>query len=118
MSLQDQLLDTERKLWTNDPIAYQKHLIEEAVLVFGETGPIGRDTAIDAIHKEVAEGDKWTSVDITNVISMSLDRNAALLTYKAAARRKSLSVKVLATSVYVRRGDDWKLALHQQTPLG
>ena len=28
-------------------------LIEEAVLVFAETGPIGRDTAIDAIREEV-----------------------------------------------------------------
>lgn len=117
MSLQDQLLDIERALWTNDPIAYRRHLIEEAVLVFGETGPIGRDAAIDAIHKEVAEGDQWTDVDIANVISMSLDTDAALLTYKASARRKSQGVTVLATSVYVRRGEDWKLALHQQTPV-
>ena len=32
-----------------------------------------------------------------------------------AARRNSQGVTVLATSVYVRRGEDWKLALHQQT---
>ena len=115
MSLQDQLLDIERELWTNDPMTYQQHVIEEAVLVFAETGPIGRDTAIDAIREEVAKGDKWTSVDITDVISMTLDDDAALLTYKASAARKSQSVAVLATSVYVRRGDDWKLALHQQT---
>ena len=115
MCLHDQLLDIERALWSNDPLAHRRHLVEEAVLVFGETGPIGRVTAIDAIHKEVAEGDKWTDVDIADVISMSLDTNAALLTYKASVRRKSQVVTVLATSVYVRRGEDWKLALHQQT---
>ena len=118
MSLQDQLLDVERMLWINDPLMYRQHVIEEAVLVFAETGPIGRDQAIDAIHKEVAEGDRWTDVDIANVISMTLDTNAALLTYKASASRRSQSISVLATSVYVRRGDDWKLALDQQTDVG
>ncbi|MGE0666539.1 MAG: hypothetical protein AB7O49_08280 [Sphingomonadales bacterium] len=115
MSLQDQLLAIERELWTNDPLIYRQHLIEEAVLVFGETGPIGRDTAIDAIRKEVDAGDGWTKVDITGVISMTLGTDSALLTYRASAARKRESVTVLATSVYVRRGEDWKLALHQQT---
>ncbi len=118
MSLQDQLLDIERALWKSDPLLYRQHLIEEAVLVFAETGPIGRDEAVDAIRQEVTEGDKWTDVDITDVITMTLDTNAALLSYRASAVRKSGRVRVLATSAYVRRGDDWNLALHQQTNLG
>ncbi len=116
MSLHDQLLDIERTLWTGDPVIYQRTLIEEAVLVFGGTGPIGRDAAIEAIRKQAADGDSWTDVHIDDAITLSLDANAALLTYRASASRRSGHLQVLATSDYVRRGDDWKLVLHQQTP--
>ncbi len=117
MSLHDQLLDIERALWAGDPLLYQRTLIEEAVLVFGATGPIGRDAAVEAIRKQAADGDVWTEIEISDAITLSLDVDAALLTYRAFASRRSGSVRVLATSVYVRRGDEWRMALHQQTPV-
>lgn len=46
MELDKQLIDIEQKLWTNDAILYQNSLIEEALLVFPETGVITRDVAI------------------------------------------------------------------------
>lgn len=119
MALHDELLDIERGLWTNDPLVYHASLIEEAMLVFPETGVIGRDQAVAAIRRENAESRRWDDVDFRDVTSMRLGKEAALLTYKVTARWNDGSppVTALATSVYVLRGDDWKLALHQQTPV-
>ena len=56
MDIERRLLDIERKLWTNDPVFYENNLIEEALLVFSETGVITRAVALDAIRQENAEG--------------------------------------------------------------
>ncbi|MEN3950513.1 nuclear transport factor 2 family protein [Iodidimonas sp. SYSU 1G8] len=119
MSLHDQLLTIERTFWRSDPDAYRTAVIEEAMFVFAETGAIGRSAALDALEHALASDRAWDKADIRDATTLQLDQNAALLTYKAAARRKNetASTVVLATSVYVRRGEDWKLAFHQQTPV-
>ena len=50
---------------------------------------------------------------------MELSKDVALLTYRAVARwaHESAPYTALASSVYVKRGETWKLALHQQSPL-
>ena len=56
MEIEGELIDIERKLWTNDAVSYKNTLIENALLVFQETGVITRDIAVDAILTENAEG--------------------------------------------------------------
>ena len=111
MKLEEQLLQIERQLWTNNAELYHDHLVEDAMLVFGETGPIGRDIAVKAIRQENAEGRRWVKADLTE--------DAALLSYRAEARWHGADgdISVYASSVYVRRGGQWKLAFHQQTPI-
>lgn len=38
------------------------------------------------------------------------------MTYGVLAQRDDTAYSALMSSVYVRRGDGWKLAFHQQTP--
>ena len=119
MELQQQLIDIEQKLWTNDPILYRDSFIEEALLIFPETGMITRDEAIDAILMENVENRRWAEVQFSAVRSLRLADDVILLTYKAAGRwahEKSANL-VFASSVYVERDSAWKLAFHQQTPL-
>jgi hypothetical protein len=56
MELEQHLITIERNLWTNDPVFYTSNLVEEALLVFPETGVITRGAAVDAILAEKAEG--------------------------------------------------------------
>ena len=119
MALEKQLLDSEKKLWTNDAVFYENNLIEESLLVFPETGVITRSVAVDAILTENAEGRRWAEVQFDEVRSLRLADDAALLTYRAAARWEHEESKssALASSVYVKRDGVWKLAFHQQTPI-
>lgn len=119
MELEKQLLDIERKLWTNDPVFYENNFIDTALLVFPETGVITRNVAVAAISTENAEGRKWAEVEFDKVRSLRLADDAVLLTYTVAARwehQQSRSL-ALASSIYVKRDDAWKVAFHQQTPL-
>ena len=119
MTCEEQLLEIERRLWTNNAEFYQEHLVEDAMLVFGETGPIGRDVAVKAIRRENAEGRRWVKAGLHDIAVCTLAEDAALLTYRAEARwhGADADISVYAGSVYVRRGGRWKLAFHQQTPI-
>jgi hypothetical protein len=51
MSLKDSLVAIERRLWKNDAALYRDNLHDDALLLFPETGPISRDTAVDAMRQ-------------------------------------------------------------------
>lgn len=116
MSLQDDLLAVERGLWKNDPDLYHHSLIDTVQLVFPETGVIGRDVAVKAIRKEVAENRVWAEVDFSDVRAQSITADVAALTYKVVARwnYEKAPTTAIASSIYVKRDGRWKLALHQQ----
>jgi hypothetical protein len=119
MKLEEQLTGIERNLWTNDAVVYEANLIEEALLVFPETGPITRAVAIDAILTENTAGRRWAEVKFDEVRALRLAEDAALLNYKVTARweHEESAISALASSVYVKRGQVWKLAFHQQSPI-
>jgi hypothetical protein len=119
MQLQEQLLAIERKLWTNDAVFYKEHFLEDALLVFPETGVITRDVAVNAIRTENAEGRRWAEVEFSDIRSVPLTSGAHLLSYRVAARWEHEMSKIfaLATTVYVERNGAWSVALHQQTPI-
>jgi hypothetical protein len=120
MSLETQLLDVEKRLWRNDAELYHDTLTETALLVFPETGVITRDVAVEAILAENAEGRRWAEVNFEGVRSVQLTDDVALLTYQVTARweHEESEYPALASSVYVKREGTWKLAFHQQSPLG
>jgi hypothetical protein len=114
-----ELIAIERKLWTNDAGYYRAALAEDALLVFPETGVIDRETAVNAILAENAEGRSWAEVHFHDVRAVRLAEQAALINYRVAARwehEQALSW-ALATSVYRLLDGEWKLAFHQQTPV-
>jgi hypothetical protein len=119
MAVEEQLVEIERKLWTNDAAYYRDNLIEEAVLVFAETGVIPRETAVEAILSENAKGQRWAEVEFADVKSRRLSDDVVLLTYRITARweHEESRIFALASSVYVKRNERWKLAFHQQTPM-
>ena len=113
------LIDIERRLWTNDAAFYQDNLTEDCLLVFAETGVITRDIAVDAIRKENEQGRRWAEVNFEEIRQLRLTDTVSLLNYRVTARweHEQSSVTLLASSIYVRRDEAWKLAFHQQTPV-
>ena len=120
MDLSKQLIAIEEQLWRNDTALYQQHLTDDALLVFPETGVITRNFAVEAIRAENAEGRRWAEVRMDSVQSLQVTKDVALLTYRVTARweHEKTVITALASSLYLRHDKFWKLAFHQQTPIG
>jgi hypothetical protein len=72
----------------------------------------------DQIPSSIRDAARWREVALEEHRVLELDERAAVVTYKATARRDDGSLYVArASSAYVSDGRAWKLAFHQQTPL-
>ena len=115
MDLKDTLLRIERELARGRGDEYRQHLDDGAVVIVP-----GQALDKDATVQAIAASPGWDEVAIDDARLLELGEGGAALTYRFSGRRGAdFSYVALMTSVYARRDDDeWKLVLHQQTPLG
>lgn len=121
MGTSDKLLDLEHSAWealTTSGEAAAAHydgVLAETVLMLLPGGLVidDRDTVIDSM-----KGSPWDSVELSHERVTELTDGCAVVSYEAVATREGTDYEGLFNSTYVREDDEWKLALHQQTPLG
>lgn len=116
MSLEDDLLTLERRLWTGGPDAYRETLDPKCLVAFtGHAGVMPRDE----IAGSVGDGPRWRDLEIEPQGLVQPADDVALVTYRAAAVRgdEGERYRALVSSGYARRDGAWKLVFHQQTPL-
>lgn len=113
------LYEIERSLWTNEPTVYHDRLRDDALLVFQETGVIGRDTAVAAILEENRQHRRWAEVRFSDQSVVALTSDTRILVYKATARWNYAHdpITVLCSSIYALDAGQWRLVFHQQTPI-
>jgi hypothetical protein len=113
--LQDHLFALEERFWKEGADYYRRRLAPGAMMVFPE--PAGVLLAEDIVAG-VEKAPRWTQVELEEHRLLELDERAALVTYKAIARRPDgARYATRASSAYVSDGQAWRLAFHQQTPL-
>jgi hypothetical protein len=114
MSLENELLELEKRFWTGGADFYREHVSDHCLLAFGEMAGVMNKEDIAATVKE---GQRWRDLDVDKAGMVKLADSAAILTYRARATRSSGEpYEALVSSAYVKRGSEWKLAFHQQTP--
>jgi hypothetical protein len=111
----DELLELEERFWKGDAEYYRQNLSSDAVMVFAE--PIGTMTK-DAIVASIRDSPRWRHVVITDAQALNVSADAILLIYSASASRSDTEPPYItrASSLYVLRDAEWKMAFHQQTP--
>lgn len=115
MTLQDTLLDLEEQFWraAGNGDFYRERFADEGRLVF-PIGVLTREQAIPAVDAS----EPWASFRFDSARLIEISDDAAVLTYRATANRTGETPhNLLISSVYVRRDGEWKMLLHQQTPL-
>jgi Domain of unknown function (DUF4440) len=91
---------------------YSRRLDDDALMAF-PFGVLDRAQALAAM----SSAPPWSRYAIRDAHVLRLGNDAATITYNVAAQREGQSeFRAVVTSAYVRRGDQWKLALHQQSP--
>lgn len=113
--LEDHLLRMEQNFWTQGAKFFERNLAYAAIMVFPEpTGVLTKEQIVASLGRQ----SRWSEVAIEEHRLLELSDRAAVLTYKAIAKRADGEpYLVRASSAYVRDGGSWKLAFHQQTPL-
>ncbi|HET8758459.1 MAG TPA: nuclear transport factor 2 family protein [Solirubrobacteraceae bacterium] len=113
MSLAETLFALERELAHGSGDTYQRLLADHAVVVVpGMT--MDKPQTVAAMNASPG----WDAVAFADQKVTELSDQAALLTYRFLGRRgDDFDYKALMGSVYVLRGEEWRLAFHQQTPL-
>jgi hypothetical protein len=108
-------LALEERFWSGDADFYRAHVDDECLCVFpGMAALMSREQ----VAATVPEGPRWRALVIQPEGFRRLGDDAAILSYRASARRASgEAYEALVSSAYVKRGESWKLAFHQQTPL-
>ena len=110
------LLALEETFWqaSGDRDLYESNLAADAVHVFPGWGVADGERVLEA----VAAAEPWERFELEEPRVVELGGDAAALVYTARAKRAGQDEYVAAmTTVYRRDGDDWKLVIHQQTPL-
>lgn len=93
---------------------YRDMMTPDGVMIVADGSVMTRDEAALAL----GSSRPWSSyeIDVPRMVPISDDAHA--LIYRGTGRRDGETPFVaMMTSVYVRAGEDWKLALYQQTPV-
>ncbi len=115
----DELLHLERRGW--DALCagtgsgfYGELMIDDGLMVLAHGFVLDRDAVVASLDDAPA----WDEYEIVNPRLVTLDAGSAVLVYTGrASRGDEAPFEALMSSVYVRRGDRWRLALYQQTPI-
>ena len=120
MILEDQLYDIERQFWTGGAETYRAHADEKCLTIFPEMAALlDREQIARSVgEKSAGEGGRWRDVAMTRKGMIHPARTVAIISYEATAQRSDgRPYRALVSTAYVRRGPDWKMTFHQQTPL-
>jgi hypothetical protein len=115
----EELLDLERAGWqalsssADEAATFYGGILVEACLMLLPGGIVleGREQVVSSML-----GPSWDWFELDQARVLELADDVAVLAYHARARRGATGYRAWVNSTYVRRGREWRLALHQQTP--
>ncbi|MBK0420414.1 nuclear transport factor 2 family protein [Leucobacter sp. CSA1] len=115
-----ELLDLEHRGWSSlcdgtGADFYGRIMTESGVMVLAHGEVFDRGAVEDSLRDAPA----WRSYEIADERLISLSDDQAILVYTGRAYRdeEEPAFVALMSSVYTRDGDEWRLALYQQTPV-
>jgi hypothetical protein len=114
MGRREDLVGFERDFWqaAGDPDFYREHFADDGRCVFG-VGILDKEATVASMYG----AGEWTDVTFDELSIVGVADDVQALTYEATGTgADGDTYRANVTSVYVRRGGEWQLILHQQTP--
>jgi ketosteroid isomerase-like protein len=113
-----QLMELERSAWqalATEGAAgpFYDEVLADDVLMFLPGGLVIDDR--EQVVKSM-DGPPWDDFELADERVVPLGPDAAVVAYRATARRDGQDYEALFNSTYVRENGRWRLVLHQQTP--
>ncbi len=115
MPIGQELMRLEKGFWTGGGQYYRDHVDGKCLLAFSEMAGVHSNQEIADMNPGAGN---WKNVQIAEKGVVEMSDDAVVLTYEVDAERKDGEpYKALVSTGYVKRGSEWKMAFHQQTPL-
>jgi hypothetical protein len=116
----DEPIELERAAWRalsttgDDAAEFYERVLASQVLMLLPGGLVidDRRKVVQSMH-----GEPWSSYELSDERTIPLGADAAVVAYKATAQRGEFRYTALFNSTYVREGGEWRMVLHQQTPV-
>lgn len=110
----DEFLRLEQGFWdaAGNGDYYVEHMASEGLCVL-PVGVLDKTMTVEAI----SSAKPWSDFEFSDVRLVDLGDDEAALCYRADASRGNDRYIALVSTVYTRRSGEWKLTLHQQTPI-
>lgn len=103
-----------RALASSDAVAWWSERLDDGALMVFPGFVATREQALQGM----AEAPPWSWFHLDDVRVLALGDDAAVVVYSAVAQREGQpEYHALMSSTWVRRAGEWRLALHQQTPV-
>lgn len=116
LSVTDRLLELEEGFWNaaGNGDFYREHMASSGLCVL-PVGVLDKEETVAAIE----HSEPWRDFEFHDLHMLDLGDDEAAVCYRAEASREddSRSYTALISSVYTRLRGEWKLFLHQQTPI-
>lgn len=118
MSLQDDLFAVEEGFWLSGREHFAAHLDDRCLLAFPQAGEMHGIFAREHVAATATPDNRWRDLSMTDRHLLEPTEDVALISYRAdVTRADGEPYAAFVSSAYVRRGDGWKLAFHQHSPL-
>ncbi len=115
MALKDEIAAIERGFWTGGQDYFRAHVDETCMLAFPQMAGLRSRDEVAATAKDPL---RWRELETEEKGFLQPTGDTALIDYEARAVRSSGEpYRALVSTLYVRRGDGWRMAFHSQTPL-
>lgn len=115
MTVEDELHHIEAGFWTKGEDYYRAHVDENCLISFTDMAGAQSRELIAASAKTPRD---WKGLHVERKGCVQPSEDIALINYMAAATHPDgRPYRALVSSGYVRRGKDWKMVFHGQTPL-
>ena len=123
MADKQQFIDLETRFWQSmkdkDPETAKTMIADPGLVV----GPMGTIRMNPAKYAEMTEEGQWTlkSFEMENIDVVLPNEDTAIVAYKVHQKGdmkgQPMDLKCADSTVWVRQGSDWKVALHTETIL-
>lgn len=119
MGFAETLTDIEYRQWraltsTPDAVAFYSDLLTDDSVMAVPSRTMSREQVISA----VAEAPPIVLYELYDLKVIHLSEDSGIVTYRMVQGREGRQpFKAAISTAYVRRGGEWRIAYHQQTPL-
>ena len=117
-ALQDALFDIEEGFWLKGEDYFLAHVDDRCLLAFPQMAEMHGVHSREAVAATARHPDRWSDVTISDRHLVRPTAEVALISYRVdATQADGKPYAALIGSAYAKRGDGWKLAFHQHSPV-